>query len=315
MAILATAVMAIFFLSTQVAATPIELPFAQNVEGVRHLPNIELTESEKDAAKTAGKTPVLIAFWKLMTISGNFFSLVTGAIALFILFMAGYNLVTAQLTASEEISKQKMNVIYILFGLVILGIAGTAVQNFIYRDEGSFLLTPEGALLSPEKITILATESIQYLMNVINLFLSFSGALAILWLVISGTRLVINPGTEEEIEKEKKKIGYIAVGIIIIGLADTVINRAVFPKGGYEGMNLKAFEKELFGLSGYILGFVGIAIFITFVIAGVLLVMNQGDTDKTGQIKTTLKNVMIGVLIIFSAYTIVSTLIRTLLLF
>jgi|CXWL01.1.fsa_nt_gi hypothetical protein len=283
-----------------VSANAIQLPFGPNTEGVKHLPNITVSPAEVPQ----GSTPGIVAFRKLVNTVGSFMSLVMGAVAIFALFIAGYQLITAQSAVTEEITTQKMNVIYIIIGLVVFGLSGRVVYDYLFFQEGSYLLT-EQALLGQ------ASRTVEEIIRVVNLFLSFSGGIAILILVVSALRLVINPGAEEEVEKEKKLVGYTAVGIIIIGLSNVLINQIVFPGGGYEGVNVTAFEQQLKGLSNYILGFMGVGIFATLVISGVLMVANQGDEDTFTKIKTTMKYILIGTIVVFSAYTIVATLLTT----
>lgn len=298
-------------------ATPIQLPFGQE-EGklpnqLQHLPNISPKETKEavekeNTGKGVQERKVFfgsVALKKFLNVLGNLLMPMVATVAMLMLVYAGFSLITAQQQASEEMQKQKMNVVYTLLGLIVIGLAGDAVYKYIYFDQGN-------ALLNLGTAKWLASEAAQEIKRVINLFLSFSGVGAILMLVISGIRLVLNPGTEDEIEKQKKVVGYTAVGIIIIGLADTLVNQIVFPKGGFEGPNVEAFNLQLRGLSNYILGFLGGFIFVSLVVSGVLMVVNQGDEEMWGKIKTTMKNILIGVTIVFSAYTIVATLINTL---
>lgn len=287
------------FAVPSVSATAIELPFGPNTEGIKHLPNIAVTEAEAE-----GSTRGIVAFRKLMNTVGSFISLVLGGIAVFALFIAGYQLITAQSAADEQIKTQKMNVIYIILGLVVFGLSGRIIYDYLFVAEGEYLLT-QGAL------ELQASKTVEEIVRVLNLFLSFSGGLAILILVVSAIRLVINPGAEDEVEKEKKLVGYTAVGIIIIGLSDVLINQIVFPRGGFEGVNVSALEVQLKGLSNYILGFMGVGIFATLVISGVMMVANMGNEEVFTKIKTTLKYILIGCLVVFSAYTIVATLLTT----
>lgn len=293
------------FSQAVVQAAPIRLPFDHNVEGVRHLPNIEVTEAE---ASAQGTTQGVVAFQKLMRTVGGFLSLILGPVALMALFLAGYQLVTAQTAASEEMQKQKMNVVYIVIGLILFWLSGDFVYQYLFRAEGSYLLDPDQAIL-------VATDTVQQIKSLLNLFLAFSGAGAILMLVIASLRLVINPGTDDVIEQQKKLVGYTALGIIIIGLADNLVNRIVFPSGGYEPISVGNFELELQGLSNYALGFLGVIIFVTLIIGGVMMVANFGNDDIVSKVKTSIKNVVIGAFVAFSAYTIVATLLRTFMAF
>jgi len=197
-----------------------------------------------------------------------------------------------------------MNIVYIVTGLIVVGISTKVVTDFIFKDEGAFLLEKETAVQA-------ATGTVTYMKRLLNLFLSFSGAGAILMLVITSMRLIINPGGEDQIEQQKKVVGYTAVGIIIIGLSDTIVNRILFADGGTKGVNVTALNVELQGLSNYVLGFLGVIIFITFVVSGVMMVVNAGNDDVTTKVKSTLKNVVIGAIVAYSAFTIVATLLET----
>jgi len=282
-------------------ANSITLPFEH--KSVEHLPKLGLTEITVGAERvTVGEG--VGGFKKLVNVTSGFLGLILGTIALIMLLYAGYQLVSAQGEVSDQLSKTKMNVVYILLGLVVFALSGDFVYNFLFRDEGAFLLDQTAALG-------LATETVDQIRRLLNLFLSFSGAGAILMLVIASMKLIVNPGSDEQIEKQKKLVGYTAVGIIIIGLADTLVNRIVFREGGYKPVDVSAFERQLEGLSNYILGFLGVAIFATIVISGVIMVIHFGNDDMITKVKTNMRNVLIGSVVAYSAYTIVATVLRT----
>jgi len=282
------------------------IPFGR--EDVEHLPSVG-TEVVVIDGKTVTKGFGVTGFRAIFKTVGEYLSLVLGSVALLMLFVAGYQLVTAQGSISEEKEKQKMNVVYIVTGLIVVGVSSTVVYNFIFKDAGDEGLG--GLLLEKESAIGLANETVAYMKRLLNLFLSFSGAGAILMLVITSLRLIINPGGEDQIESQKKIVGYTAAGIIIIGLADTVVNKILFAEGGTKGVQVEILNLELQGLSNYILGFLGVIVFATFVISGVMMVVNAGNEEITGKVKSTLKNVVIGAIVSFSAYTIVATLLET----
>ncbi len=284
----------------QVSAKAIDLPFG--AEKVDHLPKIGL--------KSEGGTTVGTGVAGVRGIAdtvGSFLTLILNSIAVVALFVGGYNLMSAQSQASEQMSTEKMNVLYVCIGLIVFALASEFVYQFLFFDQGQFFPDADSSLELASKTTARIKE-------LLNLFLSFSGAGAILMLVIASLRLVINPGSDDQIDGQKKLVAYTAMGIIMIGLADTLVNVIIFPQGGYSGVNVSALELQLTGLSNYILGFLGAIVFVSFLISGVLLVINMGNEDIVGKIKTTLKNIVIGALVAFSSYTVVATLLGTLLL-
>jgi len=272
-------------LVSPVFADSIRIPFGHEDTGIK-LPNIEVVPSDVPEGTSAG----VVGFRRLLSTVSDLLTLILGPVALIILFVAAYQLITAQAQASEEMQKQKLNVAYLLLGLVIFALSSNFVYNFLFISEGEFLLEETAAVE-------VASAAVVRIKQLLNIFLSFSGAGAIFMLVVASLRLIVNPGTEEVIEKQKKIVGYTIVGIIIISLSETMINDIVFPNAGYQGVQVEAFERQLQGLSNFLLGFLGIIIFVTFVISGVILVIHYGNEDVLGKVKTTLKNVLIGALV------------------
>jgi len=291
----------IFLVPEGMAGNSIQIPFGHDT--VQHLPSVGLT------AQGAGEG--VQGFREIVNVVLSSAGLFLRGIAIFVLFAAGLMLVSAQSSVSEQAEKQKMNVVYTMVGLVVFGLATDFIYNFLFRGEGEYIVydprtNPEGALA-----VVVASELALRIKNIVNLFLSFSGAGAILMLVIAGARTLLTPGNEEEMEHQKKVVAYTAIGIIIIGLADTLVNQIVFPSAGYAPVNVAALEIQLQGLSNYLLGFLGVIIFVTFTISGVVMVANFGNDEVVGKAKTAMKNVLIGTIVAYSAYTIVATLIRT----
>ena len=293
--------------SQPVFANRFTLPFNPGDDRLDHLPDVGITTEtvgEGDDARESVVGKGQESFREIAQVIGSFLTLVLGSIAVVALFVAGYKLVSAQTAATEEMEKQRMNVVYIMFGLVLFALSSRIVYDFLFFDDGDYLNTATDA----QFLANLVNADIK---RILNLFLSFSGAGAILMLIVASLRLVINPGSDEQIERQKKLVAYTAVGIIIIGLSDTLVNRIFFAQGGTQGVNVGELEVQLQGLANYVLGFLGVIVFVSFVISGVMYVIYFGNDDVIGRVKTTMRNVVIGSLVAFSAYTIVATLLRT----
>lgn len=280
----------------------IQLPFDKNIEGIRHLPALG-PGANLSAEQAQGRGDE--GFRDITATVIRFITMTLGTLALLYLFMAGFRLITAQEKVSEEMETQRRTVTYVLLGLVVFSLSSELVYNFIFRDEGAFLFDRGEAIQ-------VATEASARIKGLLNLFLSFSGAIAILMLVVASLSLIVDPGNDEQIEKQKKTVGYTAVGIIIIGLANTMINQIIFPNGGFDGVNVNAFELQLRGLSNYVLGFMGVFIFASLIISGFSMIVYYGNDDVISKIKTTLTNVVIGTFVAFSSYTIIATILGTL---
>jgi len=69
---------------------------------------------------------------------------------------------------------------------------------------------------------------------IINILLYFSGAIAVIFLVIGGYKYVASRGNEEAMESAKKTISSAVIGIVIILMAYaivTIVNNIIVNKG------------------------------------------------------------------------------------
>jgi len=60
--------------------------------------------------------------------------------------------------------------------------------------------------------------------TILNIAFAFAGALAFLLLVISGLRYTLSGGNAEKVAESKRMIIYTLVGLIVIGLAASIVN-------------------------------------------------------------------------------------------
>ncbi|TSA44793.1 hypothetical protein D4R52_03675 [bacterium] len=74
----------------------------------------------------------------------------------------------------------------------------------------------------------------EVLVLIINILLYFSGAIAVIFLVIGGYKYVASRGNEEAMESAKKTISSAVIGIVIILMAYaivTIVNNIIVNKG------------------------------------------------------------------------------------
>ena len=82
-----------------------------------------------------------------------------------------------------------------------------------------------------------ATDLGDIIVKVINFFLLFAGAVAILFLIIGGFRYVVSAGNPDQVEGAKKTIMYAIVGLIIIFIAFAlvqVVQQQLGVKAGFQ---------------------------------------------------------------------------------
>ena len=154
-----------------------------------------------------------------------------------------------------------------------------------------------------------ADEGVKYIKQVINFTVAFVGTIAVLTIVLSGMRMLMSPGNEDVMNAQKKVFMWSVMGLIVITMADRIVY-IFYGEAGKKGVNVKAGLVELAGITNYILGFMGVLAAASLVYAGVIMLVNYGNTEAVGKAKTVVRDVMIGIVIAFSAYTIVSAVVR-----
>jgi TRAP-type C4-dicarboxylate transport system permease small subunit len=65
------------------------------------------------------------------------------------------------------------------------------------------------------------------LQTILNIVLGIVGALAFLLIVIAGLRYTLSQGDPAKIAEAKHRIMYAAVGLVIVGMAATIVNFAL----------------------------------------------------------------------------------------
>lgn len=232
----------------------------------------------------------------------RFLQYVFGSIGVVFIFIAGYRLLIAGGQIEEVATAQKKNVQWILIGFVVITIADQVVNNVFFRNEGAFLDNPVAAQAA-------AQEGVKYLRQIVDFFVAFVGTVAVLAIIVSGMRMVMSPGNEEVINAQKKVFMWAAIGLVMISLADRIIY-IFYGDAGQKGINVQAGLVEIAGFTNYILMFLGVIAAASLVYAGILIIANFGNAEVTSKAKKVVIDVIIGVAIAFSAYTIVSAIVR-----
>ena len=248
--------------------------------------------------KSQGKQGIVVLIERIV----DYLKYIFGGIGVLFIIIAGYRLLIAGGQIDEEISKQKETIKWVAIGFIVITIADLAVTNVFFRGEGKFLDSPELAIRAAE-------EGVKYIKQVVDFIVAFVGTIAVLTIVLSGMRMLMSPGNEEVMGAQKKIFMWAAMGLIIITMADRIVY-IFYGKSGEKGVNVKAGLVELAGITNYILGFMGILAAASLIYAGVIMLVNYGNTEMVGKAKTVVRDVMIGIVIAFSAYTIVSAIVR-----
>ena len=129
---------------------------------------------------------------------------------------------------------------------------------------------------------------------------SAAATVAVLMIIISGIRAVINWGSDEGVTQLKRTVIAVVAGFTIIVLRFVIAEPIVLTgdAGGIINIIVDAMNN--------IVGFLGLFAVITIVIAGIMMVVNIGQEDQYERAKSLIIRVIIGLLVIFASAGIVN---------
>lgn len=261
---------------------------------------------ELDVPAPEGET----AFEKLENLLGPVarnLRIIVAAVALLLIVISGFTMVVNG--DNEETAKtQRKSITYGIIGLLMISIAGPIAEVFDYR-EGNFVTDPNKLV-----------ERIQLFDDTTRLIITFAkyllGGLATLMFIRSGALMVISGDNEEEVSKNKKSLAVAAGGLLMVIVSDLVIRRVFYVAEFVEdadqtivAIDQNEFVQQLVAVTNLLVTFVGPIMMLGIVAGGVLYVTAGGDDERTGLAKKIVFNSVIGVIIIYGAFALVSTVI------
>ncbi len=198
----------------------------------------------------------------------------------------------------EEFKKRKNEVFGVFTGFIIILLAATLVDNMFFGKGGEIL---QGDINANTELAKGVLKEITGLLEFLKTFIVPIGLLTLIFYVF---KLIFRADEEEEMEKMKKRILYIIVGIAVIFISEELV-KAMF---GGEKIHVPEAEAVLsIGVKwiNIILGMLGVVGVFMIVWAGTQMVFHFGDEELVESSKNTIKFVVIGLVVAFSAWTIV----------
>ena len=249
---------------------------------------------------------------------------IIGAIAILMIIISALRILFAD---GEEgaMTKGKNGIIYGLLGLALISVAGEIMKVLSVSDEGLkaayvndsqvcylTILSDPNALQCRAK---LFSRTVQIAITFVKYLL---GSIAVLQIIISATKLIATGGAEEELGKEKKKLIWSSVGFGLIIFASTFVNKVFFKLNyntyvGTDGVkpavDAAAGVSEIVGFTNLLVSIVGpLAVLMLLIGAGMYL-FNGGDESKIQQGRRIIVAALVGIIVIFGAFAVVSTVI------
>lgn len=233
--------------------------------------------------------------------------IILGAMSVLFIVISGFTMVISG-DNEETVKTQRKSITYGVIGLMMISIAGPVAEVFDYR-QGNFIDDPENF-----------TERIQIFDTTTQLFITFVkyllGSLATLMAVRAGATLVMAGDNDDDVTKAKKQLTVSSLGLFLVIISDLIIRR-IFYVASYStnaeatvvAIDQNEFIRQLVAFTNLMVTFVGPIMMLGIVIGGFLYITSQGDEEKTGLAKKIITNSIIGIVIIYGAFAIVSTVI------
>lgn len=293
--LLLSAIIASFMFGTT-AAMAIEEPssFIQSIFGKSGLSPFDRIH------KLASVDPGAETITSIIFIVIDFLKYLFGAVAVIYLIISGIKLITATTKIDEVSEKEKENLKFIVYGLILIIIADELVTKVFFGEYGECLASASNAQEC-------ATAGSGLVKGIYSLVLAFIATAAVFTVVTAAFRLVTAYGDEEVIKKEKKRIAMAIVGLLISGLGEFIVKGIIFPGGGTKGINVAAAQKLVLNFTNFIAAFIGAGAFVMLFYAGYLYVSSFGNEEQMGKAKKIIIGAVIGIAIALAAYGLVAT--------
>ena len=225
---------------------------------------------------------------------------IVAGLAVIWIIVAGARMIFAQGDESV-ITEQKRAILYGVIGLVAILLVDRGI-DYLYGPAGA----PRSQLTADQGFT-------NEVYGVVTFIEALIGTIAILFIVISGIRMLFASGEEDQITKQRQSIVWVGVGLIMIAIDQVIVeNVFIIPtqqSDQIRSSNITSLINTFGTVMQFILGFVGLIAFSALVYGAATMIMNYGNDEMVQKSKKIIRNAIIGILVVLSAYTIVATLV------
>lgn len=190
------------------------------------------------------------------------------------------------------------------------GIAGAAIvtlASYIVQAVGQ----PFGNYASNNSVNLVNPVVVATTLGLVGLFIrSMVGTALTAVVVYQGMRLIVLQGQDSEIEQQKKRFLHTLIGVAIITLASVIVTDFVAPSGavgiatGGTG-DAGNVALQLIGIANFLMVIIGGLAVLSFIVAGIFLILSTDDGLKD-RAKKTIFGTVICLIVLLSTYTIMN---------
>lgn len=247
----------------------------------------------------------------------GYFKVLVGVVAVFFIILMGAKYVTSG-GDEESVKKASNGLLYAVIAFAIISVSEEIGRIVGFFDVGkAFDSTPTGGIIGSPSEILERVHLFDKQVEVVMVFIKyFIGSLAVLMLVINGTRLIVGGGEEENVKKARNGIIYALFGLVVLYLGDILINKVFYTVdssvySGIEGVtpkvDLARGVEEIVGITNFIVSFIGPLLLLLLLIGGVMYLTSGGEEEGMNKAKRLIVSAIIGLIIVYGAFAIVST--------
>lgn len=240
----------------------------------------------------------------------SYAKIILAAVAVLYITIMGYKIATSR--EEEEAKKMQKGIVYAIAGLVIISLSSDLAKVFemnVFDSSGHTIFEKPEEIINRAQIF---NKEVKMIITFIKYVIAFYAALM---LVRFSLKFITRGGSEEKAKENKLKILFAMGGLLLIYLADIFINNVFYKidKESYEagkidmGIDPGAGVKELVSITNTVVSFVGPVAILMLVVSGVMYIISGGEDDKMQKAKRMMVATVVGIIIIYGAFAIVST--------
>jgi hypothetical protein len=239
----------------------------------------------------------------------NYTKVIVVVIGILFITVMGYTLITNS-SNEEQITTVKRGMIYILIAFMMISMSQEIAKIFDFSNA-TLLQSPTEILKRVQIWDKQVGIMIKFIKYIIASF-------ACVMIVRSSIKLITAGGEDEETTKHKKSIAYSAGGLLLVYVGDIFINKVfyVVNKTKYtpdKGIDWKVDAgqgvQELVGITNMAVTFVAPLAVLMLIIAAVMYLAAAGEEEKMNKAKRIIFATIVGVLLVYGAFAIVSTIV------
>ena len=245
-------------------------------------------------------------------------SYLLAGIAIIWIIVSGILMVMSQ---GEEsvITEQRRSITFAIVGLVAVLLIERMISIIYGHPATPYSITVDSSPITNDAFREQFSAEI---LGLVSFAKSIIGTFAVAMIIVSGMHTIFAAGEEEKITKQRKSIIWIVVGLMII-LVDQVIIKNIFMSPLDERIlsssnsadevikieNVNNIIDAIGTVVQFALGFVGVIALAVLIYGAGLMIANYGNDELIEKAKKMIKTALVGIVIIISAFAIVSTVI------